>query len=197
LNRAFARFKEIADKKKEVSDRDLEAIVANEIQPGPEYFQVKLVQVSCGNGLIPTATVELARPDGATQRTVAIGTGPVDAAYKAIDMIARVPVKLLEYTVHGVTGGIDALGEVTIRIQEDGKTYVGHGADTDIVVASVKAYVMALNKLVANQPGLIAEMVGQSEEAVESASEQSRRARSTRASFGSTAPLGSALWKQS
>ena len=76
LNRAFIRFKEIADKKKEVSDRDLEAIVADEIWPVHEFFRLKLVQVSCGNGLIPTATVELIKPDGTEERAVAMGTGP-------------------------------------------------------------------------------------------------------------------------
>ncbi len=190
LNRAFARFKEIADKKKEVSDRDLEAIVENEIQPVDEIYKVKLVQVSCGTGLVPTATVEMEKPDGNVERAVAIGTGPVDAAYKAIDMIVKVPNRLLEYTVHGVTGGIDALGEVTLRIQEDGKTFLGHGADTDIVVASVKAYVTALNKLVASGPAPTAEVSAQRAAVVATAKGV------TAASFSGTAPLGHGLWKQ-
>jgi len=190
LNRAFARFKEIADKKKEVSDRDLEAIVENEIQPVEEIYSVKLVQVSCGTGLVPTATVEMEKPDGSVERAVAIGTGPVDAAYKAIDMIVKVPNRLLEYTVHGVTGGIDALGEVTLRIQEDGKTFLGHGADTDIVVASVKAYVTALNKLVASGPAPAAEVSAQRAAVVATAKGVSAP------SFSGTAPLGHGLWKQ-
>ena len=190
LNRAFARFKEIADKKKEVSDRDLEAIVENEIQPVEEIYSVKLVQVSCGTGLVPTATVEMEKPDGSVERAVAIGTGPVDAAYKAIDMIVKVPNRLLEYTVHGVTGGIDALGEVTLRIQEDGKTFLGHGADTDIVVASVKAYVTALNKLVASGPAPPAEVSAQRAAVVATAKGVSAP------SFSGTAPLGHGLWKQ-
>jgi 2-isopropylmalate synthase len=194
LNKAFARFKEIADKKKEVSDRDLEAIVADEIRPAPEYFKVKLIQVSCGTGLVPTATAELVRPDGTVERAVAMGTGPVDAAYKAIDMISRVPVKLIEYTVHGVTGGIDALGEVSLRIQDDGKSFVGHGADTDIVVASVKAYVTALNKVIANRPATET-ADGRTETAAEKPVEQPRR-KSSRAAFGATAPVGSGLWRQ-
>ncbi|HZK66194.1 MAG TPA: 2-isopropylmalate synthase, partial [Chloroflexota bacterium] len=188
LNRAFVRFKEIADKKKEVSDRDLEAIVADEIQPVHEFFQLKLVQVSCGNSLVPTATVELIRPDGTQARAVALGTGPVDAAYKAIDTISKVPNRLLEYTVHAVTGGIDALGEVTIRIQEDGKTYVGHGADMDIVVASVKAYLTALNKVMANRPPMAVDGSDQS------AAPTGKKATDT-PNFGSTSPLGKGLWK--
>ena len=190
LNRAFARFKEIADKKKEVSDRDLEAIVENEIQPVDEVYKVKLVQVSCGTGLVPTATVEMEKPDGSVERAVAIGTGTVDAAYKAIDMIVKVPNRLLEYTVHGVTGGIDALGEVTLRIQEDGKTFLGHGADTDIVVASVKAYVTALNKLVASGPAPTAEASAQRAAVVATAKGVAAP------SFSGTAPLGHGLWKQ-
>ena len=189
LNRAFARFKEIADKKKEVSDRDLEAIVADEIQPVTEYFKMRLVQVSCGNGLVPTATVELIKPNGSPQRAVALGTGPVDAAYKAVDQIVRLPNRLLEYTVHAVTGGIDALGEVTLRIQEDGKTYVGHAADTDIVVSSVQAYITALNKLMANRP---AEEIDAACKAEETAEHDNHPARAP--SFGATTPLGSALW---
>ncbi|HEX9014708.1 MAG TPA: 2-isopropylmalate synthase [Chloroflexota bacterium] len=190
LNRAFTRFKEIADKKKEVSDRDLQAIVENEIQPVEELYSVKLVQVSCGTGLVPTATVEMSKPDGSVERAVAIGTGPVDAAYKAIDMIVRVPTKLLEYTVHGVTGGIDALGEVTLRIQEDGKTYLGHGADTDIVVASVKAYVTALNKLIASGPSQPAEVSAQRRAVIATAKGVPAP------SFSSSAPLGHGLWNQ-
>ena len=196
LNRAFARFKEIADKKKEVSDRDLEAIVADEIQPVQEFYKLALAQVSCGNGLVPTATVELVKPDGSTARTVAMGTGPVDAAYKAIDQITKLPVRLLEYTVHAVTGGIDALGEVTVRIQDDGKTFVGHGADMDIVVASVKAYLTALNKVVANRPlAPSADGANKVEQAAPSLSltgSASRRG----TSFGPTSPLGSALWNK-
>ncbi len=194
LNRAFVRFKEIADKKKEVSDRDLEAIVADETRPAQEFFRLKLVQVSCGNGLVPTATVELVKPDGTEARTVAIGTGPVDAAYKAIDMIANIPSRLLEYTVHAVTGGIDALGEVTIRIQEDGKSYTGHGADMDIVVASVKAYLTALNKVMANRPVTTVENAPAQPA---KPTEHSRRSRSARMpSLGPTPPVGSALWQQ-
>ncbi len=196
LNKAFARFKEIADKKKEVSDRDLEAIVADEIRPVPEFFKIQLIQVSCGTGLVPTATAELVKPDGTIERAVAMGTGPVDAAYKAVDKISRVPVRLMEYTVHGVTGGIDALGEVTLRIQDDGKSFVGHGADTDIVVASVKAYVTALNKVMANRPVVAVGMAGQAEVVAEKPVERPRR-KSSRAAFGGTAPVGSGLWQQS
>jgi 2-isopropylmalate synthase len=196
LNRAFIRFKEIADKKKEVSDRDLQAIVADEIKPVQEYYKLVLAQVSCGNGLVPTATVELEKPNGATVRTVAMGTGPVDAAYKAIDQIVKLPVRLLEYTVHAVTGGVDALGEVTVRIQDDGKTFVGHGADMDIVVASVNAYLTALNKAVANRPLVPDDEASKKVEQTDPTPSLTGGASRHGTSFGPTTPLGSALWNK-
>jgi 2-isopropylmalate synthase len=149
LNRAFARFKEIADKKKEVSDRDLEAIMADELRQAPETYHLELVQVSCGEPLIPTATVQIRLPSGEVRTAVCTGTGPVDAVYKAIDTIIGLPNRLEVYTVHSVTSGMDALAEVSLRIQIDDRTYHGRGADTDIVVASANAYMSALNRAVA------------------------------------------------
>ncbi len=149
LNRAFARFKEIADKKKEVSDRDLEAIMADELRQVPETYHIELMQVSCGEPLIPTATVQIRLPTGEIRTAAATGTGPVDAVYKAIDSIVGLPNKLQIYTVHSVTSGMDALAEVSLRIEIDGRTYHGRGADTDIVVASASAYMSALNRAVA------------------------------------------------
>jgi 2-isopropylmalate synthase len=149
LNRAFARFKEIADKKKEVSDRDLEAIMADELRQVPETYHIELMQVSCGEPLIPTATVQIRLPTGEVRTAAATGTGPVDAVYKAIDSIVGLPNKLQIYTVHSVTSGMDALAEVSLRIEIDGRTYHGRGADTDIVVASASAYMSALNRAVA------------------------------------------------
>jgi 2-isopropylmalate synthase len=149
LNRAFARFKEIADKKKEVSDRDLEAIMADELRQAPETYHVELMQVSCGEPLIPTATVQIRLPDGKVTTSASTGTGPVDAVFKAIDAIVGLPNALQVYTVHSVTQGMDALAEVSLRIEIDGRTYHGRGADTDIVVASASAYMSALNRAVA------------------------------------------------
>jgi 2-isopropylmalate synthase len=146
VNRAFTRFKEIADKKKEITTRDLEAILADEIVAVPEIYQVQRLQVSCGYPAIPTATVTLRLPNGDERIEVATGTGPVDASYKAISKMVDVPVRLAEYSVRSVTGGIDALGEVSVRIESGGRTFHGRGADPDIIVASAKAYVNALNK---------------------------------------------------
>lgn len=161
IARAFDRFKDLADKKKTITDADLEALVADELFQPPEVFALDGLQVACGTMGMPTATVRLRGPDGREHIQAAIGSGPVDASYKAIDRIVKVPNTLLEFSVHAVTEGIDAQGEVTVRIQDKqgaptsspqsglGKprTYGGYGADTDIIVASAKAYLSALNKL--------------------------------------------------
>jgi len=149
LNSAFQSFKDLADKKREITDRDIESLVAEGLRTSTEMYHLDHVEVSCGDHSIPTATVKLSSPDGQTLVDAAIGTGPVDAIYQAINRIIRVPNKLTEFTVNSVTAGIDAIGEVLIRIESDGVTYTGRGADTDIIVASAKAYINALNRLLA------------------------------------------------
>ena len=150
LDDAFARFKELADRKREISDRDLEAIVSEQVQQQDEAtYSLKLVQVSTGTSLQPTATVTLLNSDGAELTEAAIGTGPVDAVCQALNQLARVPNELVEFSVKSVTEGIDAMGEVTIRLRADGVLYSGHAADTDVVVAAAQAFVNALNRLVA------------------------------------------------
>ena len=152
LQQAFQRFKELADKKKVVTDADLAALIADEFYQPPEVFALEDIQVVCGRRGMPTATVRLRGPDNTSTVRAAVGTGPVDAAYKAIDAIVQAPNTLVEYSVHAVTEGIDALGEVTVRLQSrepEPRTIGGHGADTDIIVASAKAYLAALNKLLA------------------------------------------------
>lgn len=150
VNKAFLRFKELADKKKEVTDRDLEAIVNDETQQAPELFKLEHIQVSCGDHARPTATVTIRTPDGEELTDAAIGTGPVDAVYKAINRVVDVPNQLIEYSVQSVTAGIDALGEVTIRLKHDDRLFSGHAANTDIIVASALAYMNALNRLSAS-----------------------------------------------
>ena len=147
LNNAFLRFKEVADKKKEITDWDLEAIVNDEIQQAPELFRLELVQVSCGDHAVSTATVTLRNPEGKELTDAAIGTGPVDAVYKAINRVVNVPNELIEFSVKSVTAGIDAMGEVTIRLRHEGRTYSGYAANTDIITASARAYISALNRL--------------------------------------------------
>ncbi|MEO0769420.1 MAG: 2-isopropylmalate synthase [Cyanobacteria bacterium J06649_4] len=147
LNRAFLRFKDIADKKKEISDRDLEAIVNDETLQVAEHFKAELIQVSCGSNAQPTATITVRMPDGQELTDASIGTGPVDAIYRAINRIVDLPNDLIEYSVQSVTAGIDAMGEVTIRLRQGDRIYSGHAANTDIVVASAYAYINALNRL--------------------------------------------------
>ena len=149
LDDAFARFKDLADRKREITDRDLEAIVSEQVQQPEARYQLKLVQVSCGSSLSPTATVTLADEDGKEQTMASIGTGPVDAVCQALNGLAGVPNELVEFSVKSVTEGIDAIGEVTIRLRRDGELYSGHSADTDVVVAAAQAFVNALNRLVA------------------------------------------------
>ena len=149
LNKAFVRFKDVADKKKEISDWDIEAIVSDEIGQPPELFRLELVQVSCGDRARPTATVTLRTPDGEELTDAAIGTGPVDAIYKAINRVTNIPNELIEFSVQSVTAGIDAIGEVTIRLRHNGRVYSGRAANTDIIVASARAYIKALNRLYA------------------------------------------------
>lgn len=168
LDKVFARFKALADRKKVITDADLEALIADEFYQPREVYTLDGLQVSCGTLGMPTATVRLRGPDGQIAVQAAMGTGPVDATYKAIDSIVQVPNTLLEFNVHAITEGIDAIGEVTVRIREkDGqqrlnaqrevevaRVYSGHGADTDIIVASAKAYLAALNKfLIAQSEG--------------------------------------------
>ena len=147
LSRAFLAFKELADKKAEIDDRDLEALVADKLRTQAELYRLDFVQVTCGDHASPTASVRIIEPDGSIRADAALGTGPVDAVYRAINRIIDVPNELTEFSVKSVTEGIDAQGEVTIRIESDGRSYVGRGADTDIIVASAKAYMNALNRM--------------------------------------------------
>ncbi|AFZ21657.1 2-isopropylmalate synthase [Allocoleopsis franciscana] len=148
LNKAFHRFKEVADKKKEVSDWDLEAIVRDETLPQVEQgFQLEHVQVICGDCACPTATVTVMNPSGEIRTDAAVGTGPVDAVYQAINRLVQIPNQLIEFSVQSVTQGIDALGTVTIRLRHQERIFSGQASDTDIVVASAYAYVNALNRL--------------------------------------------------
>ncbi|HUT97429.1 MAG TPA: 2-isopropylmalate synthase [Dehalococcoidales bacterium] len=151
FNRAFTAFKELADKKKGVTDRDIESVIAEEQRTVSEQYHLDRVQISCGDRGIPTAAVSLIGPGGEILSDAALGTGPVDAVYKAINRIVDVPNELTEFTVKSVTEGIDAIGEVLIRIESEGITYTGRGADTDIIVASAKAYMNALNRLLATK----------------------------------------------
>jgi 2-isopropylmalate synthase len=166
VNQAFGRFKRIADKKKIVTDADLEAIITDEFYQPKEIWKLNNVHVTSGDRVNSTATVSLTDPNGVELIDAAIGTGPVDAVYKAINRIVNEPNTLTEFIVQAVTEGIDAIGEVTIRVQPEdtqdfttnpqtgkqvARTFSGHGASTDIIVASARAYMSALNKMLAVQ----------------------------------------------
>ena len=159
FEKVYQRFLQVADKKKTVETRDLEAIVADEVQIFfEETYRLEHVQISCGDHSIPTATVRIRGVDDELFCDAAHGTGPVDAIYRAINRVIDEPNELIEFSIQAVTEGIDAVGRVTIRIEADDpvkengverKVFSGRGSDTDIVVASAKAYMFALNRLVA------------------------------------------------
>ena len=147
LNNAFARFKELADKKGQVFDEDLHALVSDEtVTPEQEHFRLITLKVVSETGTVPSARVAMAAGD-ATLHAETGGDGPVDAVFKAIERMVSSNAKLLLYSVNAITTGTDAQGEVTVRLERNGRIVNGNGADTDIIVASAKAYLNALNKL--------------------------------------------------
>ena len=163
LKKIFKRFKNLADKKKIITDADLEALAEDQVYQVKDLYRLDDLQVSSGTMGLPTATVRMIGPDGELHTKAAIGTGPVDATYKAIDEIVQMPNSLLEFHIDAITEGIDAIGAVTVRLKpENGsvskrtspqsgierrRTFGGYGAHTDIIVASARAYIAGLNKL--------------------------------------------------
>ncbi|MFI5303574.1 MAG: 2-isopropylmalate synthase [Nitrospiria bacterium] len=146
IDRAFERFKKLADQKKEVYEDDLNAIVSDEISNQTEQYKLKMLYVESGTQVNPTATIELEK-EGIIIREIGKGDGPVDAVYKTLDKLTQNRGKLLFYQVSAITGGTDAQGEVTVKVEENGKVVTGHGSDTDILIASAKAYLNALNRI--------------------------------------------------
>ncbi len=143
---AFRRFKDLADKKKSIFNEDIEAIAADSVIRHDDRFAVEEISVHSGTFAKPTATVGL-RVDGEPKKATALGVGPVDAVFKAIAELTETKSELLRFHVNAITGGMDAQGEVSVTVSADGRRLIGHGADPDIIVASAKAYVHALNKL--------------------------------------------------
>jgi 2-isopropylmalate synthase len=146
LESAFAKFKNLADQKKQIFDEDLETLVTADVFKTPETFKLTDLKVSSGMGIIPKSTVRM-KIRGKTVQKTAKGDGPVDATYQAIAAMTKTKSKLLKFDVKSITGGTDALGEVVVTLEENGKAVRGQGADTDIIVAAAKAYITALNKL--------------------------------------------------
>ena len=143
---SFRRFKDLADKKKTIYNEDLEAIVADSVARSDDRYSLGDLTILSGTFAQPTATVELSI-DGEPRKTTALGVGPVDAVFKAIAELTDTKIELLRYQVHAVTGGMDALGEVSVTVADEGRKVIGHGAHSDIIAASAKAYIHALNKL--------------------------------------------------
>ncbi|HSR56217.1 MAG TPA: alpha-isopropylmalate synthase regulatory domain-containing protein, partial [Alphaproteobacteria bacterium] len=146
LEDVFQRFKDLADKKKEVFDEDILALVDDAVVRSNDRIQVESLKIICGTEGPQTAELTL-NVDGSERTTKANGDGPVDATFRAIRELFPHEARLQLYQVHGVTGGTDAQAEVTVRLEENGRTVNGQGADTDTLVASARAYVNALNKL--------------------------------------------------
>ena len=146
LNQAFERFKRLADQKKEIYEEDLESIVSDELAKIAERVTLRSLHVESGTNQQPTATIELSI-DGQVVRQTGHGDGPVDAVFRTMAAMTGTKAKLLMYAVKAITGGTDALGEVSVRLEECGRVVSGHGSDTDIIVASGRAYLNALNKL--------------------------------------------------
>jgi len=146
LNKAFERVKRLAEQKREIFDEDLEAILSEEMARPAERYRLLSIHAEGGNEMKPTATIELAIGEKRIKKA-GQGDGLVDAAYKTIAAMTETKSRLLSYNVKGITGGTDALGEVTVTLEEAERRVSGQGADTDIILASVRAYLNALNKL--------------------------------------------------
>jgi 2-isopropylmalate synthase len=146
LNRLFDKFKELADKRKEILDEDIEALFAEEILRVPDTYQLDYLNVVSGTVAVPTATVKL-RIRGQESQLAGFGVGPIDAAFNTIAKMTGTRSKLLRFAVNSISGGMDAQGEVTVRLQENGLVALGKGADPDIITASARAYLNGLNRL--------------------------------------------------
>ena len=147
LDRAFRAFKDLADRKKEVYDEDLVALVADEATQTEATYQLDYLHVISGTGVIPSATVRL-RKEGQVFQDSGVGDGPVDAVLAAIDAITGLKGRLQDYALRAATGGKDAIGEVAVKVDFDGTVVSGRGASTDVIEASARAYLSALNRLV-------------------------------------------------
>ncbi len=150
LEKTYERFLAVADKKTEVFEEDLAAIISDEIHLIEQIYKLEYLHVSCGTGTLPTASVKIKTKDE-TRQAAACGDGPVDAAYEAIREATGLSPKVSNYSIRAVTSGKEALGEATVRITENGRTFIGRGISTDIIESSAKAYIDAINRMVSAQ----------------------------------------------
>jgi len=147
---AFEKFKELADKKKVVLDRDIEALVGEKVSEVAETYTLESFQISSGNKVVSTAMVSLLKNNEKVMEA-ATGDGPINAAFRAVERAVGFELELQDYSLKGVTEGADALGEATVRVTKDNKIYVGRGISTDVIEASVKAYLNAINRVISEQ----------------------------------------------
>ena len=146
LDSAFKRFKDLADRKKDITSLDLEAIMEDELSQVSETYHINLLQVTSSSGLA-TATVQMEKQDETINQSACSEGGPVDAIYDAMNEITGLDCKLKDYNIDAVTSGKDALGEVIVKLDYQGDIYIGRGVSTDIIEASAKAYNNSLNKI--------------------------------------------------
>lgn len=152
LQKAYGKFLEIADKKKEIFDEDIAAIINDEVRMVEQVYHLEYLNVTSGTGTLPTGAVKIRTADGEVHQAAACGDGPVDAAYEAIRQATGQSPELDHYTIRAITGGKEAMGEATVQIKNDaGCTFIGRGASTDIIEASAKAYVDAINRMLTVQ----------------------------------------------
>ncbi|HHU63437.1 MAG TPA: 2-isopropylmalate synthase [Clostridiales bacterium] len=147
INEAFVKFKDLADKKKVVLDQDIEALVSEKMTKIPEMYELLYFHISSGNQMVSTATIRLKRDEEIIEEA-SVGDGPVDATFKAIERGVGMDITLVDYNLKAVTSGKDALGEVVVKIKNNGEVFLGKGLSMDILEASAKAYVNAINKMI-------------------------------------------------
>ena len=150
LEKAFERFKSLAEKKGAINDNDLKAIVQNEVREIKEYFKLNYYHILSGTNIKSTSTVGI-EINGKLFEAVHFGDGPVDASFKAIDQITKIKTKLIDYNIEAVSEGKDAIGAVKIVVSNNGIEVLGRGISTDIIEASIKAYINAMNKIIEKQ----------------------------------------------
>ncbi len=146
VKHVFKKFKELSDKRKEIVTEDIEALIAEEILRIPDVYQLLYLNVVSGNMAVPTATVKVL-VKGSEELGAGFGVGPIDATYNTIAKVTDTQCELLRFSVTAITGGMDAQGEVTVRLKENGLVVLGKGTDPDIITASAKAYLNGLNRM--------------------------------------------------
>ncbi|MDD2497487.1 MAG: 2-isopropylmalate synthase [Desulfitobacteriaceae bacterium] len=152
LDKAFARFKELADRKKTITDRDLEVLAEDQIRNIPEKWQLDYLYICSGTGVTPTATVRISS-EGETKEEASCGDGPINAAFNALEKVTEIKATLIHYALNAVTEGKDAIGEVTAKIEFNEKVFTGRGISTDVLEASARAYLNAINKVIYENNG--------------------------------------------